>query len=215
MKLSPQEAIVYEWIKNTLGLPVYGDVFYGAAMLMKERSSGYINFVSHAGRDIMNGLAQTHLGMTRIQTQYVNIVEDKIKAKWAPIELPQSEDDKPTDKSYSITDGAYTAIDHLVCEHNMGRERNRRSDGLFFQTFLNIAPDEALKLQLLQKWKTSKTGFQKMTHISREAHKTDAPDRLEQCYEYLLMLLHHAASRYYEQTNNLHDILEDTNQPAN
>ncbi len=215
MELSPQEAIVHEWIKNTLGLPVYGDVFHGAAMLMKQRSNGYINFVSHAGRDIMNGLAPTHLGAKRVQTQYVNIVEAKIKPKWNPIELTQAEDDKPAAKSYSITEDTYDTINHLVNEHNTGRERSQLADGLFFQTFLNIAPDEASKLQLLQKWKTSKTGFLGMTHISREDHNDEAQENLEQCYEYLLMFLYQAASRYYEQTISLNDILEDTNQPAN
>lgn len=79
MDLTEQEARVYTWIQDSLNLPVYSDVFHGAAILMKQQSSGYINFVSHAGRDIMNGIARTYNGEKRIQTQYVNIVDHKIK----------------------------------------------------------------------------------------------------------------------------------------
>ena len=61
MKLSETEEKVYDWLKDVLGLLAFADIFHGAAIFMKEKPPGYINFVSHAGRGIMNSLAPAYL----------------------------------------------------------------------------------------------------------------------------------------------------------
>jgi hypothetical protein len=214
MHLTSQESKVYEWIKETLKLPVYGDVFYGAAKLMAKRPIGYINFVSHAGRDIMNGLSFAYLERKRPQVQYKQLI-DNLKPHWTPIEIEQLENAPITSRLFSINENTYNHIEHLLREHEDGRQRSDISYGLFFQTFLKISPEEAKKLHLFEKWNISKNGFQKMTHLRRNAYNKDAPAQLEQCFKYLVMILDQAASNYYEQTCSLNDILEETNNPTN
>ena len=72
---------IYNWLNEKLRLPVYADAYLGAARLLQERSPGYITFVSHAARDLMNGLARTVAGIGSFQVQYVERL-NKLQVKW-------------------------------------------------------------------------------------------------------------------------------------
>ena len=58
---------------------MYAEAYKGALDLLDKKSSGYITFVSHADRDLMNGLAR--LGTEREQVPYVNLV-DELQKDW-------------------------------------------------------------------------------------------------------------------------------------
>lgn len=135
--LTEKEAKVCKWIDDILNLPAYGAVFHGAAVLMKEETPGYINLVSHAGRDIMNGLARTYRGDTRIQVQYNQLVEN-IKLNWKPIEIPLNKEEMPDKITFNISQNAHDKIKNLFKEHDKGKERSGSADEAFFQTFLKM-----------------------------------------------------------------------------
>ncbi len=79
--LTKNQQTVYNWINDDLELPVYAEAYKGALEQLNKKSSGYITYVSHTGRDIMNGLASDAEGITRQRVQYEQLV-DKFKDDW-------------------------------------------------------------------------------------------------------------------------------------
>ena len=79
--LTSNQQTVYNWINDDLELPVYAAAYKGALEQLNNKSSGYITFVSHAGRDLMNGLAPSVNRITRERVQYVQLVDD-FKDDW-------------------------------------------------------------------------------------------------------------------------------------
>ena len=77
--LSTEQQTVFDWLNDELQLPVFAEAYKGALELLEKKSPGYITFVSHAGRDLMNGLAR--LGSGREQVQYVNRL-DELQDDW-------------------------------------------------------------------------------------------------------------------------------------
>ena len=62
--LTERQQTVFDWINDALELPVYAEAYKGALEQLNNKSSGYITFVSHAGRDLMNGLADSANSVT-------------------------------------------------------------------------------------------------------------------------------------------------------
>ena len=62
--LTSNQQTVFDWINDDLELPVYAEVYKGALDLLNKKSPGHISFASHAGRDLMNGLASAVKGIT-------------------------------------------------------------------------------------------------------------------------------------------------------
>ena len=55
MALKKNQQRVYDWLNDDLSLPVFAEAYKGAAILTNQRPAGYVSFVAHAGRDLMNG----------------------------------------------------------------------------------------------------------------------------------------------------------------
>ena len=62
--LTSDQQTVFDWLNSKLQLPVFAELYKGALYLLDKKSAGYITFVSHAGRDLMNRLAATVNGIT-------------------------------------------------------------------------------------------------------------------------------------------------------
>lgn len=56
MGLNKEQLRVYEWLSDDLSLPVFAEAYKGSAILLAtyQKSDGYISFVAHAGRDLMD-----------------------------------------------------------------------------------------------------------------------------------------------------------------
>ena len=81
MGLSKEQQRVYEWLNDGLSLPVFAEAYKGAAILINQRPAGYVSFVAHAGRDLMNRLASTVAGIKSERVQYQQHI-DKLQIDW-------------------------------------------------------------------------------------------------------------------------------------
>ena len=128
---------IYRWLNDKLRLPVYADAYLGATRLLEKRSPGYITFVSHAARDLMNGLARTVAGISRFQVQYRQLV-DRLQEEWM---------DEWRGEGFATSEGQNDGhlipydvckmIAELIRDHREGRRRSEGADDLFFDTFLS------------------------------------------------------------------------------
>ncbi len=79
--LTERQQTVFDWINDDLELPVFAEAYKGALDLLNKKSAGYITFISHAGRDLMNLLASAVKGTKGGRVQYEQLV-DKFKDDW-------------------------------------------------------------------------------------------------------------------------------------
>ena len=207
--LSAEQQTVYNWINDELQLPVFAEAYKGALNLLDKKLPGYITFVSHAGRDLMNGLAQ--YGRKREQVQYVNRLN----------ELQHNWNDEWGAKEVNATDNAENGhlipyeicrkIQNLIDEHRLGRLRASEVESRFFTTFLDYSDKEKIPENFVKEWKAARDWFFEHAHLREEAFEMEASSEVERHFRILDDSLYVAASSEIERIRGIHEILEETN----
>ena len=199
LQLTDKQQTIYDWLKK-LQLPVYAEAYRGAVRALQEQSPGYGTFVSHTGRDIMNSLATTIVGMGSRQVHYKQLVGE-LEQKWPYQQQGDSIDPK-----------IYSEIENLIEEHKDGRRRNQEASDLFFDICLNCPEKE--KDSVKKKWKNVKDYFLKCAHL-READLTDETlELIAGNFEFLEEFLYTAAELEYSRIKILDKTIAEANKSA-
>lgn len=211
--LTSNQQTVFDWINDDLELPVYAEGYKGALELLNNKSSGYITFVSHVGRDLMNGLAVDVEGIKRDQVQYVQLVDefkDDWKDEWGGERYNTTEDN--AENGHLIPNEICKKIKKLVDEHAAGRLRPLEAATLFFTTFLDYPNKESIPENLSQEWRGTSRWFAGHAHLREGEFSRETYDELQKHFQNLDDLLYAAAASELEQLRSIHDILEEANQ---
>ena len=210
--LTQNQQTVYNWINDDLELPVYAEAYKGAIKQLNKKCAGYITFVSHASRDLMNGLVSASEGIKREQVQYVQLVDDfqsKWKDEWG------GDGYHPPDKvpiEHPIPNEICQKVKKLVDEHRKGRLRAKDIDSSFFTTFLDYSNKESIREELSQEWKDARKWFVGHAHLREDEFSNETYDEVERHFQNLDDLLYAAAESDIEQLRSIHEILEETNE---
>ena len=210
--LTERQQTVFDWINDDLELPVYAEGYKGALDLLNRKSSGYITFVSHAGRDLMNGLALAAKRIKRQQVQYVQLVDDfkdDWKDEWGEEEYKTTEDND--ENGHLIPNEICKKIKKLIDEHREGGLRAEEIDSSFFTTFLDYRDKGSVPQNLSQEWQRARRGFIGHAHLRENEFSTETYDEVEMYFRYLENLLYAAAASEIEQLRSIHEILDETN----
>lgn len=203
--LSTEQQTVFNWLNDELELPVYAEAYKGALNLLDKKPPGYITFVSHAGRDLMNGLVR--LGTGHEQVQYANRL-DGLQDEWGTARVDII--DNP-ENGHLIPYGVCEQIQDLIDEHRAGRLRPSEAAVLFFSNFLDYAYAEEIPRNLLTEWTHTRQWFVAHAHLRDSAFETDASTEVERHFQILDDLLYNAASSELERLRRINEILEETN----
>ena len=212
--LSTEQQTVFNWLNDELRLPVYAEAYKGALGLLNKKLPAYITFVSHAGRDLMNGLAPTVRGITRQQVQYPNRL-DELQDDWEDESRAggfNEIDDAENGHFILVPSEIWEKINRLIDEHKAGRLRASEADGLFFTTFLDYPNRERIPDNFLQEWSAARDWFVKHAHLRKDEFEMDASSEVTRHFRTLEDLLCNAASSELEQLRSLHEILEEANE---
>lgn len=211
MALNTEQQRVYEWLNDDLSLPVFAEAYKGAAVLLAQKTAGYISFVAHAGRDLMNGLASTAAGIKPGRVQYQHHI-DKLQSDWLD-EWRYSDDLSPdvVANGHLIPVQVCQRISTLIEEHKSGRVRSAEANGLFFSTFLDYSDKERIPGNFLSEWKAAKDWFLGHAHLREKPFRVETGDDLEKHFKCLDGYLYIAASSQYERLKELNEVLDATN----
>ena len=189
---------------------MYAEAYKGALHLLDKRSPGYITFVSHAGRDLMNGLAR--LGTEREQVQYANLVDElqrNWEDEWGAGEFNEIDN---VENGYLIPYEVCERIQNLIDQHQAGRLRPSEASSLFFTNFLDYAGEEEIPRNLLMEWKNTREWFVGHAHLRDSAFEIDTSSKVERHFQTLDDLLYTAASSELERIRSINEILEETHE---
>ena len=212
MEMNEKQQRIYEWLNDDLGLPVFAEAYKGAVILLKQKSNGYVSFVAHVGRDLMNRLASTVMGIKSGRVQYqahVDRLQDVWQDKWSFSDELSSE---VTEEGHLIPIKVCQTISDLIEEHKSGRLRSSEADGLFFSTFLDYSDKDKVPGNFLSEWKAAKRWFLGHAHLREKSFQPETYDDLVKHFKCLDGYLYIAASSQYERLKVLNEILDATNQ---
>jgi len=211
MMLNKEQHRVYEWLKDDLDLPVFAEAYKGAVILLSRKPAGYISFVAHAGRDLMNRLASTIIGIESRRVQYQEHI-DKLQVEWRD-EWRNNSNLTPeiNEKGHFIPVEVCQKISTLIEEHKSGRMRSMEADRLFFSTFLDYSDKGRIPNNLLSEWKKARKWFQSHAHLREDPFEINIDDDLMRHFKCLDGYLYIAASSQYERLRELNEILDATN----
>lgn len=210
--LNDKQLKVHDWLNNSLSLPLFAEVYKGAVTLLSERPPGYISFVAHAGRDLINRLAPTVAGVKSGRVQYVQLLDnlqDKWKDEWG---LGENLSGEAFTSGRTIPIEVCKQISALIDEHKSGRLRSSQVDALFFSTFLDYADKDKIPNNFLSEWKTAKDWFLKHAHLRNGPYETESANDVVMHFSCLDGYLYIAASSQYDRLKALNEILDETNQ---
>ena len=211
--LTERQQTVFDWINDDLELPVYAEAYKGAIEQLNNKSSGYITYVSHTGRDLMNGLASDVKGITRKQVQYVDLVnkfKDQWKDEWGEEGFNTVKDNDK--EGHLIPNEICKKIKELVDEHKAGRLRAEEKGSLFFTAYLGYSNKESIPQNLSQEWLDTQDWFLSYAHSRKKGFSMETPDEIEKHFQYLDNHLYAAAETDIEQLRSIHEILEEANE---
>ncbi len=210
--LNKEQQRVYEWLNDDLRLPIFSEAYKGAAILIDQKPAGYVSFVAHAGRDLMDRLAATVAGIKSGRVQYHQHI-DKLQGDWRD-EWRFSDDLSPevVNKGHLIPIKVCQSISTLIDEHKSGRIRSSEADGLFFSTFLDYSDKDKIPGNFLSEWKAAKNWFRGHAHLRSKPFEAEADNYLVKHFNCLDGYLYIAASSQYERLKDLNEILDATNQ---
>lgn len=207
--LTGNQRTIFEWMNDILHLPVYADAYKCAVCLLKKKAPGYVTFVSHTGRDILNSLPQTVAGITSPRVRYVDLV-NKLQSKWQDKWRGQGlKSSQPNEIGHMIPYDVCDMVTELIEEHEEGRERSQGKGEFFLSTFLGDS--EIDRVPNLRKWREARGFFVECAHLRG---KTFAPETLSKVEEYFKVLdefLFIAATREYSRIRSLNEILQQAN----
>ena len=211
MALNQEQQRVYDWLNGELRLSVFAEAYKGAVILISKKPPGYVSFVAHAGRDLINRLASTVAGVKSKQVQYQQHI-DKLQDDWQD-EWSFSADLSPEviGKGHLIPTQVCQRISTLIDEHESGRIRSSEADGLFFSTFLDYSDRERIPDNFLSEWKSAKQWFLGHAHLRKKPFRAETDDDLAKHFKCLEGYLYIAATSQYERLKALNEILEATN----
>jgi len=212
MALNQNQQRVYDWLNDDLSLPVFAEAYKGAAILINQRPAGYVSFVAHAGRDLMNRLASTVSGIKSERVQYQQHI-DKLQNNWRD-EWRLSNELSPdvAEKGHLIPIDVCQRISTLIDEHKSGRMRSSEADGLFFSTFLDYSDRDKIPDNFLAEWKAAKDWFLGHAHLRDKPFRAETDNDLVNHFNCLDGYLYIAASSQYDRLKDLNEILDATNQ---
>lgn len=207
-----QQQRVYDWLNDDLSLPVFAEAYKGAAILIDQKPAGYVSFVAHAGRDLMNILARTVAGIKSERVQYHQHI-DKLQGDWRD-EWRSSDYLSPevAEDGHLIPIDVCQNISTLIDEHKLGRMRSLEADALFFSTFLHYADRDKIPPNYLSEWKAAKDWFLGHAHLRAKSFQEEINNDLVKHFNCLDSYLYTAASSQYDRLKDLNEILDATNQ---
>lgn len=212
MVLNKEQQRVYEWLNDDLSLPVFAEAYKGSVLFIQHKPPGYITFVAHTGRDMMNGLAATVQGVDRKQVQYVQLVNN-FQDDW--LDEWRCGNELLTDEninSHSIPANVCQKISTLIGEHKSGRKRSADTSGLFFSTFLDYSDMEKIPGNFLSEWEAAKAWFFRHAHLRDKPFRAETDNDLVKHFNCLDGYLYIAACSQYDRLKDLNEILDATNQ---
>lgn len=212
MDLSKKQQQVYEWMKDVLKLSVFAEAYKGAAILISQRSAGYVSFVAHAGRDLMNSFASTVAGGKSEQVQYHQHI-DNLQRVWQD-EWRISDEFMPekAKEGYLIPIHVCQKISTLIDEHKSGRKRSADADALFFSRFLDYSDKDKIPNNFYKEWKAAKKWFLGHAHLREKPFCDETHSDLVKHFSCLDSYLYIAASSQYDRLKDIDEILDATNQ---
>lgn len=211
--LNKKQQRVYEWLNDELSFSVFAEAYKGAVILINQKSAGYVSFVAHAGRDLMNQLASTVVGISSRRVLYQQHI-DKLQDYWQDEWRLSSDDLSPevVEKGHLIPVEVCQKISTLIEEHKSGRMRNSDADGLFFSTFLDYSDKNKIPGNFLSEWKEAKKWFLGHAHLRESPFRKEIDNDLVKHFNCLDSYLYIAASSQYNRLKDLNEILDATNQ---
>ena len=211
--LTEKQQTVFDWLNDNLELPMYAEAYKGALEFLSRKPPGYITFVAHAGRDLMNGLASAAIGIPGAPVQYVQLVDDfkdEWKDEWGGGGYNTTEDND--ENGHLIPNEVCEKIKKLVDKHKEGRRIAEEKNTSFFTNFLDYPNEESIPENLSQEWRKAKQWFNGHTHLRENELPIAASNEVELHFHNFDNLLYAAAESDIEQLRSIHEILEEANQ---
>lgn len=214
MELNDEQQIVHEWLNNQLRVPVFAEAYKGAALFLSQKPAGYVSFIAHAGRDLMNHLASEISGIKsgagRVDyVSHINGLQIDWQDKWRFTDVLSQE---VAERGHHIPIEVCRKISILIEDHKSGQERDADKTSLFFSVFLDYPDKDKIPSNFLSEWKAAKKWFAAHAHLRSEVFSAETDDHLVKHFNCLGSYLYIAASSQYERLKDLDEILEATNQ---
>jgi hypothetical protein len=215
---SPQRQTIYDWMREN-NLLSFAALYVGVVTVIHQRTPGFVRFVGHAVRDMMNGMAAIKLNLhSRRQADYVKLV-DGILLPWTKHGVPRSfarvSSETPngetavSSETFSVPIAVVSAIHDLLDKHESARARSNQSVYLFFEAFIDAAQEPTAAH--VTAWKDLHAWFQQKCHDNGTLPDQELEQETEKKFCELESIFLTVADRHKNTITRLDEILDQAN----
>ena len=220
---------------------MYADAYKSALDFLNTKPPGYITFVSHVGRDLMNELAVTvqemqsaqaeadpHISAKRAEggrvdyPKLTNELQQVWKDEWGSCRMDvdrfQPNLGEMPEKSEKLESGHFMPLEtcekiqELIDAHKAGHERDLDKGILFFTRFWGYVHKEDIPTDVFKDWEDAKKWFGAHNHLRKGSFSKAKSCEVQRHFRILDELLYIAASSAYARIKEINETLEETNQ---
>jgi hypothetical protein len=211
---------ICRWLRDK-GAPSFAKTYTGTVIILHNQHPGYVRFVCHGVRDIINGLPALLAGLERPQVQYAHLVGD-LESQWDEQKLPRVPpvidsvepglSIKGSFPDATIPGPIIAKVVNLLDEHNSGRVRVTENPFRFFEV---CAPENKNRREVIapmvESWREMQGVFRRNVHESGARDLLKAADEVTRAFGVFEEILSSFATGFYEQMEVLDEILEKAN----
>jgi hypothetical protein len=216
---NPHRKELIGWFERNA--PSLGELYQGAIFLLCDESfPGRSRLIAHAVREIKNRLPDAISGeQHQSNLEYVKRL-DKIAEVWKKEKLPifdifpisGSVENPPTSPDFSIPAQIFLMISKLIKEHIETREKSIEKA---FKLFVIIAPENQEEMDsiypIVLKWKRITDWFVRQCHKWETFEKDINHKELNDNFEIFETILLSLVRSFFKTTEDLDELLEETN----
>lgn len=205
--MTKRQERIYKWISKTLNRPKHAEIFKILAHLVKKRTPEAALLACHAGRDLMNRLANDVAGLESKRFDYKNQINE-LSGMWQKEGGNFSADPVP-ENGRNVSPEVCNKIDELIKKNEEATYRSESKGYLFFIEFFDYQNRHIVPQDVYKRWKSTKDFFESRAHIGGDTSSKEFKEELVKNFKELEELFHIAASSQYERMRKLKVILKN------
>jgi len=211
MILTEKNKEIISWFESHQN-PILGELYRGALRIFSEENfPGYLQFISHAVREIRNRIPYIILGDVQERFEWTKELKN-LEDCWRKAEVFSNRvtEEEQLEEAIPVSLNVCKEIDQILDRYRKNNETYENKMFRLFKFLQNRKTSEEVLRPIVLHWKAVTKWFEKKVHIGEKTSNIGI-DEIKQKFIEFERMLYALQGNIYSGMDDLDEILEETN----